>query len=95
MMDANTYTKIVLSLILVCLVLWVGRGFQSEPGADVGRYEFVMHKLRRGGPLLLRHDTSTGEGWGLRGFGSSRPVWGLIHEADAVRVAEDGDPPGH
>ncbi len=94
-MDANTYTKIVLSLILGCLVLLVGRGFQGGPGGDVGRYEFVMHKLRRGGPLLVRHDSATGESWGLRGFGGPVPRWGLIHEADAEGVPEDGPPPGN
>ncbi len=94
MMDANTYTKIVLSLILGCLVLLVGRGLGGSDG-DVGRYEFVMHKLRRGGPLLVRHDSATGESWGLRGFGGRVPRWGLIHEADAEGVPEDGPPPGN
>ncbi len=93
-MDANAYTKLVLSLILVCLVLLVARGFQGGPHAEVGRYQFVLHKVRRGGPLLLRHDTATGEGWGLRGLHGSQPVWAPIHEANAVRDAEDGQPPG-
>ncbi len=93
-MDANAYTKMVLSLILVCLVLLVAGGFQGEPDAEVGRYQFVLHKLRRGGPLLLRHDTATGEGWGLRGYGGSTPLWVPIHEANAVPDAEDGRAPG-
>ena len=94
MMDANAYTKMVLSLILVCLVLLVAGGFQGGPDAEVGRYQFVMHKLRRGGPLLLRHDTATGEGWGLRGFGGSTPLWVPIHEASGMPEADDGQTPG-
>ena len=44
--------------------------------------------------MLLRHDTATGEGWGLRGLHGAQPVWAPIHEANAVRDAEDGQPPG-
>ncbi len=93
-MDANAYTKLVLSLILVCLVLLVASDFQDGPDAEVGRYQFVWHKLPRKGPLLLRHDTVTGEGWGLRGLRQAQPVWTPIHEANAVRDAEDRQPPG-
>ncbi len=93
-MDANAYTKMVLSLILVCLILLVASGFQGGADAEVGRYQFVLHKLRRAGPLLLRHDTTTGEGWGLRGYGGLKPVWVSIHEANAVPDAADGDAPG-
>ncbi len=93
-MDANAYTKMVLSLILVCLVLLVSRGLQGGPDTEIGRYQFVLHKIRRGGPVLLRHDTTTGEGWGLMGYGSPRPVWVPIREANAMRDAKDGHAPG-
>ena len=93
-MDANAYTKMILSLVLACLLLLVAGEFQGGSDAEVGRYQFVMHKPRRQGPLLIRHDTATGEVWGLRGFGGRRPDWVLIHEANAVPDAEDGHPPG-
>ena len=72
-MDSNSYTKIVLSLILVCLVMLVARG--SAPESEVGRYTFLLHGLRMKGHMLVRTDTVTGEVWGLRNYGSDEPIW--------------------
>ena len=77
-MGSDSYAKIVLSLILVCLVMLVARGFSgSERGSEseVGRYTFLLHGLRMKGHVLVRTDTVTGEVWGLRQFGSDEPIW--------------------
>ena len=71
-MDANAFTKVVLSLILGLLVILVVRGFGGADSGDaeIGRYHFEHHNLRRHGSVLLRHDTVTGDQIPPIGFSS-------------------------
>ena len=87
-MDANAFTKVVLSLILGLLVILVVRGFDGAASGDagIGRYHFELHSLRRYGSVLLRHDTVTGEVWALQKFGQPEPEWIPI---DATSPVED------
>ena len=79
---ADFYPKVVLALILVCLLVLLGWAREGVPGdepADLematGRYEFVAYTFRRGRTLLVRHDTATGEVWGLRRWGGDDALW--------------------
>jgi hypothetical protein len=76
------YPKVVLALILVCLLVLLGWGREGVPSDEqagletaTGRYEFVAFPFRRGRTLLVRHDTATGEVWGLRRWGGEDALW--------------------
>ena len=40
-----------------------------------GRYEFFAFPFRRGRTILVRHDTTTGEVWGLQRWGRDDALW--------------------
>jgi hypothetical protein len=78
-MHADSFTKVVLSLILLCLVLLTVRGFAgSSPGDEelnqVGRFQLEVVKWRRG-QVIMRHDTATGETWRMKNFASDQAQW--------------------
>jgi len=79
---ADFYPKVVLALILVCLLVLLGWAREGVPSDDpaglemaTGRYEFTAYAFRRGRTLLVRHDTATGEVWGLRRWGGDDALW--------------------
>ncbi len=79
---ADFYPKVVLALILVCLLLLLGWGREGVPSDEragfetaTGRFEFVVFQYRRGRTILVRHDTATGEVWGLRRWGGDDAFW--------------------
>jgi hypothetical protein len=92
---ADSYTKVVLALILVCLAWLLLGGTERERGAAadgsetaLGRYEFVLFPLRRGRSLLVRHDTATGEAWGMLRWGGDNGEWIDISEVRPPAGAE-------
>ena len=79
---AEFYPKVVLALILVCLLVLLGWGRDGVPSDEragfetaTGRFEFVVFPFRRGRTILVRHDTATGEVWGLRRWGGDDAYW--------------------
>jgi hypothetical protein len=97
---ADFYPKVVLALVLVCLLVLLGRGREGAPSDEpaglemaTGRYEFVAFPFRRGRTLLVRHDTATGEVWGLRRWGGDEAFWVdmtevRLHETEEKVVPE-------
>ncbi len=95
---ADFYPKVVLALILVCLLVLLGWGREGVPSAEpagletaTGRYEFVAFPFRRGRTLLIRHDTATGEVWGLRRWGGDEPVWVDMTEVRLPETETEGE----
>jgi hypothetical protein len=79
---ADFYPKVVLALIRVCLLVLLGWGPEALPSDEpaglemaTGRYEFVVFSFRRGRTILIRHDTATGEVWGLRRWAGEDVFW--------------------
>jgi hypothetical protein len=93
---ADVYPKVVLALILVCLLVllgWGGEGASSHEPAGLematGRYEFANFPFRRGRSLLVRHDTATGEVWGLRKWGGDDAYWVDMREVRLPETEEE------
>ena len=95
---ADFYPKGVLALILVCLLVLLGWGRQGVPSDEpagletaTGRFEFVVFPFRRGRTILVRHDTATGEVWGLRRWGGYDAFWVEMTEVRLPEVEEETD----
>lgn len=91
-MHTDSYTKVVLSLILLCLVLLAAQGFLTQ----VGRYEVEVVKMARR-QAILRHDTATGQIWRMKNFASDDARWVALGDEPAEAGAEaapeePGDP---
>lgn len=92
-MQADSATRILLALILLCLVILIVQGFGSggrefEPGW--GRYSVTG--MRAGAPVLIRTDSVTGQVWKLELRGG-RNTWVAFQEppesaADSAREPE-------
>jgi hypothetical protein len=87
-MQTDSYTKVVLTLILLCLVVLLVHGFSGAPGsaeatgegldAAGGHYEIRIVQQRRGRPTLLRWDTTTGQVWGMKNLMGKDSYWELL-----------------
>ena len=93
---ADFYPKVVLALILVCLLVLLGWGREGVPSDEragfetaTGRFEFVVFPFRRGRTILVRHDTATGEVWGLRRWGSFDAFWVDMTEVRLPETEEE------
>lgn len=88
-MQADPYTRAVLTVIAVALVLLVVRGFGSESAEGAGRYRVLNVRLGRG-PAVLRVDSETGDVWRLQGQ-AGEVAWRLFEteevEAEAALPA--------
>jgi hypothetical protein len=84
-MQTDSYTKVVLTLILLCLVVLLVHGFTgaSESAEAVGdgqeaargHYSLKVVPQRRGRPSLLRWDTATGRVWGMKNLMGEGSYW--------------------
>jgi hypothetical protein len=86
-MQADPYTRAILTFIALCLLVIVARGMgvgepeAPPPAAAVGQGPWMLQMARAGlggPPTLLRMNTVTGEVWHLR-FGSNQE-WALMGE---------------
>ena len=66
-MSTDWYTKLVLTVVAVCLALLVyqghrdaGSGASGAPGAEEGRYHLTPMPMAR---MVLRFDSQTGRTW--------------------------------
>ena len=87
-MQADPYTRAILTFIALCLLVIVARGVGvGEPeapppgsGAERGPWTLQMVRTGLGGPpTLLRLNSVTGEVWHLR-FGANED-WALVGKA--------------
>ncbi len=84
-MQTDSYTKVVLTLILLCLVALLVHGFAGASGsaeaigdereAGRGHYAIKVVAQRRGRPTLLRWDTTTGRVWGMKNLMGEGSYW--------------------
>jgi hypothetical protein len=84
-MQTDSYTKVVLTLILLCLVVLLVHGFAGDPGsaeaigdgqeAKRAHYAIKVVAQRRGRPTLLRWDTTTGRIWGMKNLMGEGSYW--------------------
>ena len=73
-----------------------GGVFQALPSDEpsgletaTGRFEFVVFPFRRGRTILVRHDTATGEVWGLRRWGADDAFWVDMTEVRLPETEEE------
>jgi hypothetical protein len=105
-MQTDSYTKVVLSLILLCLVVLLAQGFSGAPGsADAtgeeleaarSHYAVKVVQQRRGRPTLLRWDTTTGEVWGMNNLMGKGAYWEPLNREgppEQEPSVEDLEPP--
>ena len=100
-MNADSYTKVVLALILLCLVVLLADGLAGtsagEGVAGAGQearppnyaIKVVPPQGRRGKALLLRWDTTTGRVWALKDMLDEEAYWMPLNREQA----SDEDPP--
>jgi hypothetical protein len=90
-MQADSVTRILLSLILVCLVVLVARSFGGDRGLEAGWGRYSVTGMRAGSPILIRSDTVSGQVWKLelRGGGDR---WIPFAEPDASASAREASP---
>lgn len=84
-MQTDSYTKVVLTLILLCVVVLLVHGFVGASGsgeaigdgreAARGQYSIKVVPQRRGRPTLLRWDTTTGRVWGMKNMMGEDSYW--------------------
>jgi hypothetical protein len=84
-MQTDSYTKVVLTLILLCLVVLLVHGFAGAPGsaeaigdgqeAERAHYAVKVVPQRRGRPTLLRWDTTSGRVWGMKNLMGQDSYW--------------------
>ncbi len=89
-MQADPYTRAILTFIALCLLVLVARGFgvgepeapPPDPAADRGRFTLQMVRTGLGGPpTLVRFNTATGEVWQLRlGANQEWALEGVVKE---------------
>ena len=86
-MQADPYSRAILTFIALCLLVIVARGLRvgepevppPDPGAERGPWTLQMVRTGLGGPpTLLRLNSVTGEVWHLR-FGANQE-WALVGE---------------
>ena len=87
-MQTDSYTKVVLSLILLCLLVLLAQGFAGAPGgaeateagleAASSHYAIKVVTQRRGRPTLFRWDTTTGKVWGMKNLLAEGAYWELL-----------------
>jgi hypothetical protein len=101
-MQADPYTRAILTFIALCLLLLVARGFgvgepeapPPDPATERGRWTLQMMRTGLGGPpTLVRFNTATGEVWQLRlGANQEWALEGVVKEAARYRSAPPAPP---
>lgn len=86
-MSADSYTKVVLALILLCLVVLLANGMtgpsagegvaEAGQGARPPQYaiKVIPPQGRRGKSMLLRWETTTGRVWALKDMMDEAAYW--------------------
>jgi len=101
-MQADPYSRAILTFIALCLLVLVARGFgvgapeppAPDPAEGRGLWTLQMVRTGLGGPpTLLRVNTATGEVWHLK-FGANQE-WALVGETkqEAAAPNEAAPPP--
>jgi hypothetical protein len=100
-MQADPYTRAILTFIALCLLVLVARGFgvgapeaPPDPAAERGPWTLQMVRMGLGGgPTLVRFNTVTGEVWHLRlGANEEWALEGVVKE-QAPAPAAAAPPP--
>jgi hypothetical protein len=98
-MQADPYTRAILTFIALCLLVIVARGIGAgepeappPPAAESGPWTLQMMRTGLGGPpTLLRLNTATGEVWSLR-VGANQE-WARMGEVTEAAEAPAAAPP--
>ncbi len=91
-MSTDSFTRVLLILILACLLLLAAQG-SGLGGADdewIGRYAVSVVPLRRGNPFLVRLDTTTGQTHTRRMTRQGEFPWVLVEDAEAGGPETEG-----